>query len=168
MPAYADAPGWAAWRLDVPGRWQPPTFHLEDGGAFGLDIFDPTADRRLMEFCFAVPTEQYHNGAQDRWLMRRAMAGRLPDGVRLIRQRARQSADLVNRLHSQAPELRAVVDRLGGTQANSLRYNGEVLDVPRLAEVVRQIEENPATVSHFTASIFLLRGLMVGLFLERF
>jgi asparagine synthase (glutamine-hydrolysing) len=163
QPAYADAAGWAAWRLDVPGRWQPPTFHLQDGGAFGLDLFDPTADRRLMEFCFAVPTAQYHNGAQDRWLIRRAMAGRLPDRVRLIQRRARQSADLVNRLHTHRDETNAAIARLS---AHPLA--GEVLDMPRLAAVAENIRANPVNVSHNTASIFLLRGLMTGIFLERF
>ena len=162
LPAYADAPGWAAWRLDVPGRWQPPTFHLQDGGGFGLDLFDPTADRRLMEFCFAVPTEQYHNGPQDRWLIRRAMAGELPDRVRLIRQRARQSADLVNRLHTHRDEMNPVIARL-----SSHPLAREVLDMSRLSAVAGEVAIHPATVSHSTASIFLLRGVMVGLFLER-
>lgn len=163
LPAYPEDPGWAAWRLDVPGRWQPPTFHLQDGGAFGLDIFDPTADRRLMEFCFALPTEQYHNGSQDRWLIRRAMAGRLPDSVRLIRRRARQSADLVTRLHTHRDETDAAIPRL-------IRHPlaSEVLDMPRLAAVAEQIGENPAKVGHSVAGIFLLRGLMTGIFLERF
>ncbi|MFZ1753534.1 MAG: asparagine synthase-related protein [Caldilineaceae bacterium] len=163
MPASPADFGWAAWRLDLPGRWLPPTFHFEDGGAYGLDVLDPTADRRLMDFCFALPSEQYHNGAQDRWLIRRAMAGRLPERVRLIRQRARQSADTVSRLHSHQAEIDAAILRL---TRHSLAV--AVLDLPRMAAVAGQIGKNPAQISHLTASVFLLRGLMTGIFLERF
>ena len=161
-PDAAD-PRWAAWRLDAPGRWLPPTFHSEDGGAFGLDVLDPTADRRLMAFCLGLGPHHFHNGAQDRWLIRRAMAGRLPDRVRLVRQRARQSADLVNRLYTHRDEMDTALTRLACHPLAA-----EVLDVARLAAVARQIAENPAKVSHFTASVLLLRGVMVGIFLEQF
>lgn len=162
-PDSSTDPGWAAWRLDGPGRWLPPTFHFQDGGASGMDVFDPTADRQLMEFCFALPTAHYHNGSQDRWLIRRAMAGRMPDSARLIRQRARQSADLVNRLHLHRDEMESALARM-------VRHPlaAEVLDMARLASAMAQIGESPASVSHFVASVLLLRGVMVSLFLERF
>lgn len=162
-PALSTDPGWAAWRLDGPGRWLPPTFHFQDGGASGMDVLDPTADRRLMEFCFALPTAHYHNGSQDRWLIRRAMSGRMPDSARLIRRRARQSADLVNRLHLHRDEMEAALGRL-------VRHPlaAEVVDMARLTSAMAQIGESPATVSHLVASVLLLRGVMVGLFLERF
>lgn len=42
----------------------------------------PLFDKRLVEFCLAVPAEQ-HNYDMNRRLMRRAMAGMLPDAIRL-------------------------------------------------------------------------------------
>ncbi|CAK0780673.1 asparagine synthase (glutamine-hydrolysing) [Gammaproteobacteria bacterium] len=42
----------------------------------------PLFDKRLVEFCLAVPAEQ-HNYDMNRRLMRRAMAGLLPDAIRL-------------------------------------------------------------------------------------
>lgn len=42
----------------------------------------PMLDRRLVEFCLVVPSEQ-HNFDMNRRLIRKAMAGRLPDEVRL-------------------------------------------------------------------------------------
>ena len=41
----------------------------------------------------------------DRWLIREAMAGTLPDDVRLNRQRGLQAADLVPRLRASAAEV---------------------------------------------------------------
>lgn len=43
----------------------------------GVDFRDPTIDRRVVEFCLAVPDEQYLRLGQTRYLLRRAMAGRL-------------------------------------------------------------------------------------------
>lgn len=42
----------------------------------------PLLDKRLVEFCLSIPSEQ-HNYDMNRRLMRRAMAGRLPDPIRL-------------------------------------------------------------------------------------
>lgn len=162
-PLRADRQAWAAWRLGPPGRWLPPTFHFQDSYAFGLDVLDPTADKRLMEFCFALDVGHYHDGGQDRRLIRQAMRGILPEQVRLIRGRARQSADLVNRLHAHRDELQAAVARLA---RHSLA--AEVIATDRLADVARQIAGDPAGVDYFTANGLLLRGLMVGFFLERF
>lgn len=162
-PVHSDRQAWAAWRLGPPGRRLPPTFHFQDSYAFGLDVLDPTADKRLMEFCFALDVGHYHDGGQDRRLIRRAMRGILPEQVRLVRRRARQSADLAYRLHTHRDELQAAVERLSRHP-----LAGEVIATDRLADVTRQIAGDPAGVDYFTANALLLRGLMVGFFLERF
>ena len=48
---------------------------------FGIDIRTPAFDRRLVEFCIGIPQDQYLRNGCDRWLIRRAMKGRLPDVV---------------------------------------------------------------------------------------
>ena len=48
---------------------------------FGIDIRTPAFDRRLVEFCIGIPEDQYLRKGRDRWLIRRAMKGRLPDVV---------------------------------------------------------------------------------------
>lgn len=162
-PARATRQAWASWRLGSPGRWLPPTFHFQDSHAFGLDVLDPTADKRLMEFCFALDVGHYHDGATDRRLIRRAMQGILPDEVRLMRRRPRQSADLVSRLHTHRDELQATVSRVARHPLAA-----EVVDMARLAEVAGQIGASPQGVDYLTANALLLRGLMAGMFLERF
>ena len=162
-PTNADAGGWAQWRLEGPERWLPPTFHFEDSVGFGLNVLDPTADRRLMEFCLSLGAAHYHNGAQDRWLIRRAMVGRLPDCIRLARQRGRQSADLVARVHGQINEVDATLTRLAQHP-----LVGTVINLPRLSALATQIKQKPESVSQVECNLLLLRGLMTGLFLERF
>src|SRR5262249_37747132 len=48
---------------------------------FGIDAREPAFDRRLFEFCLGIPEDQYLRKGQDRWLIRRAMRGRLPAEV---------------------------------------------------------------------------------------
>src|SRR5262249_35912133 len=44
-------------------------------GGWQIDYRDPTADVRLLEFCLAVPTEQFLQDGMQRALARRALAG---------------------------------------------------------------------------------------------
>jgi asparagine synthase (glutamine-hydrolysing) len=100
---------------------------------FGIDFRTPAFHRPLVEFCFGIPADQYLREGQDRWLIRRAMKGRLPDIVlnqkrfgtqaadwypRLTRQR-HQIADEVKRL-AQNPEVASILDmqRLGAILNN--------------------------------------------------
>jgi asparagine synthase (glutamine-hydrolysing) len=50
-------------------------------GRMQVDYRDPTADVRLLEFCFGVPTEHFLRGGMLRALARRALVGRLPKQV---------------------------------------------------------------------------------------
>ncbi len=49
--------------------------------AFGVEARYPFFDRRLLEFCVALPAEQKLGGGWNRWIMRRAMTGVLPEGI---------------------------------------------------------------------------------------
>jgi asparagine synthase (glutamine-hydrolysing) len=49
--------------------------------AFSIEPRHPFYDRRLIEFCLALPPEQKLSGGWTRMVMRRALAGVLPDEV---------------------------------------------------------------------------------------
>jgi asparagine synthase (glutamine-hydrolysing) len=49
--------------------------------AFGLEARYPFFDRRLIEFCLGVPSEQKFAHGWTRWTMRRAMEGVLPPEI---------------------------------------------------------------------------------------
>jgi asparagine synthase (glutamine-hydrolysing) len=59
------------------------TLELADkaSGAFGVEARYPFFDRRLMEFCLALPAEQKLARGWNRWVQRRAMAGILPRDI---------------------------------------------------------------------------------------
>ena len=65
---------------------------------FGIDTRTPAFDRRLVEFCIGVPNDQYRRKGNERWLIRRAMQGRLPELVLSNTKRGDQAADWFPRL----------------------------------------------------------------------
>jgi asparagine synthase (glutamine-hydrolysing) len=76
---------------------------------FGLEARDPTADRRLVEFCLSLPEDQYERHGRTRWLIRRAMADRLPveilDNPRRGLQAANWFAPMLQHRHRMFDEL---------------------------------------------------------------
>ena len=110
------------------------------GGAFeggdvqqGLDLMhgipkrDPTGWRPLVEFCAAIPDDQYVKDGVSRRLARRLLAGKLPDMVLRERRRGEQAADWPIRLGRQRKALIAEIDRLSADPAMAAR-----IDFPRL------------------------------------
>lgn len=53
----------------------------KSAAAFGLEVRYPFFDRRLLEFCLALPAEQKYSGGWNRVVFRRAMDGILPAGI---------------------------------------------------------------------------------------
>jgi asparagine synthase (glutamine-hydrolysing) len=79
---------------------------------FGIDIRTPAFDRRLVEYCIGIPQDQYLRKGRDRWLIRRAMRGRLPDVVLANRKSGAQSADWFSRLTRERDDIKAELKRL--------------------------------------------------------
>jgi asparagine synthase (glutamine-hydrolysing) len=69
---------------DIEHEAYTPLFEVMNkvSGAAGIDVRYPFADRRLLEFCVALPSDAKQRDGWDRWMLREAMAGRLPDDVR--------------------------------------------------------------------------------------
>ncbi len=62
-------------------------------GEWGIDSRDPTADRRLIEFCLRIPMERLIWEGEPRAILRKMIEGRLPDSVVHSRKRGLQGAD---------------------------------------------------------------------------
>jgi asparagine synthase (glutamine-hydrolysing) len=77
-----------------------------------ITIRDPARDRRVFEFCLSIPHDQYVRNGNERYLLRRAMKGILPDPIRAnSRTMGIQSADWIHRLNSDWELLLSEVDR---------------------------------------------------------
>jgi len=85
--------------MDPFGFSQIGSIETKMGLAYGIVERDPTRDKRVIEFCFSLPIEQFVREGVDRRMVRRAMEGILPDKIRLNNsKRGFQSADWVQRL----------------------------------------------------------------------
>jgi asparagine synthase (glutamine-hydrolysing) len=97
----------------------------------GIDTRTPAFDRRLVEFCIGIPEDQYLHKGCDRWLIRRAMKGRLPETVLYKKKIGVQAADWYPRLTRERNRIAERVKRLAD--------NGEVasmIDLQRLSAIL--------------------------------
>jgi asparagine synthase (glutamine-hydrolysing) len=65
------------------------------GAALSVEHRSPFFDRRLVEFCLALPPEQKLSRGRERVVMRRAMAGVLPEKVRWRKSKGNLTPGLV-------------------------------------------------------------------------
>ncbi|MFN8666072.1 MAG: asparagine synthase-related protein [Gemmatimonadaceae bacterium] len=128
---------------------------------YGVETRDPTADRRVVEFCFGIPAAQYLRDGVDRWLVRRAMEGVLPDQIRTRRTIGGQGADWTEWLPALRPWIVEELERL--EQHETTR---ECLDLPRMRSLVEHWP-SPLRRTHFRMyNLLLLRGMMMGCFIR--
>jgi len=137
--------------------------HSAAANAAGLEQRDPTADRRLAEFCLAVPESQYLRDGQHGWLLRRLMGGVLPPEIMQARTRGLQAADWYVGAGQALPRLREDLARL--------RDNGSAGDYLDLRALGQALDDWPETGwdSHDVDQTYrykLLRGLSAGAFIR--
>jgi asparagine synthase (glutamine-hydrolysing) len=150
-------------RVIRPGQATLGAYWSEIGAAHGLEVRDPTEDRRVIELCLAIPEAQFQRSGVDRWLIRRAMQGYLPDAVRLNNRRGLQAADLGLRVLDSCEEVEAAIARM---ERHDLTR--QVLDLPRMANVLASMQRRLTLQNTFECRTVLMRGLMAGLFLLQF
>jgi asparagine synthase (glutamine-hydrolysing) len=97
----------------------------------GIDLRDPTGDKRIYEFCLAIPPEQYVVGGHSRSLVRRAMKGRLPESTLQRYTRGHQGADWYLPMAEAVPEMRREADAI--EQCDAAR---SAIDVARLNQLL--------------------------------
>jgi asparagine synthase (glutamine-hydrolysing) len=86
----------------------------------GIDCRDPTADRRLVEFCLAIPHEEFLRGGVPRSLARHALVGRVPEAVLAERRKGVQAPDWHEPAAAQRGDLRAELRGFAATSAAHL------------------------------------------------
>lgn len=121
-----------AMRLAVLGRINVAPMDAGMRAGFGVDHRDPTMDRRLVEFCLALPGKYFlHNGVEGR-LLKLAMQDKLPPtllGFR--RKKGYQAVDWHESLTRARESLAEEIERLEASPLAS-----RCLDLPRLRRLV--------------------------------
>jgi asparagine synthase (glutamine-hydrolysing) len=131
---------------------------------WGLDVRDPTGDRRLVELCLSIPADRYLMDGMPRALARRVLADRLPALVVDETRKGLQGADWHEGLLAHWDLVRDEVGRIAGTPAAA-----RLLDIGRMtrlvqAPTVRDWDSNEAQAHYRLA---LLRGVSAGHFVRR-
>lgn len=129
---------------------------------FGVQTRDPTGDMRLLEFCLSLPEEQYMREGEARWLVRRAMRGRVPPVILGNRHRGLQAADAFVSLRSSRLRIAGELDLI-----ESCSLVRSAIDIPRLRKLIGRIDE--AKSASVSANVnyrgVLSYGLMAGRFI---
>lgn len=148
------------------GRAAQAEFIVAEEARHGFREADPTADVRLIELSARQPAWVRRRDGLTRAACRLAMAGRLPDSIRLRTVRGAQLPDWLDRMTDARAEL---CTELAAIREHPLAR--EVIDVERLE---RAIDHWPApdTVSSMSLvqdyRLAVLRGLLIGRYIRWF
>lgn len=132
--------------------------------AYGLEMRDPTADVRLVEFCLAIPESQYLGGGQFKWLLRRLMKDVLPPEILDVKTRGLQSADWPEQMDRAIPQIREELEKLKAHGSAS-----DYLDIKSLEKALDDWTSTDALnikEAELRYRIRMLRGLSVGRFIR--
>lgn len=153
-----------ASRMAALARLDLGNFNKGTLAGWGIDHRDPTADRRLIEFCLRIPAEHFIADGVPRALARRAFADRLPEEVTRERRRGYQSADWHEQLAVVRGEVAEELERIGAS-----REAAEMIDIDRLRALIHNWPdggwERPSIQREYRH--VLLNGLAAGHFLRR-
>jgi asparagine synthase (glutamine-hydrolysing) len=136
---------------------------------FNIETRDPTFDKRVVEFCFSLPDEQYSKNGQKRLLIRRAAKDLLPESVIWNEKRGLQSSDIYLRLKSEKNDFRLVIEKL-----QKAHLPQKYLNIDFLYKTYKKIDSDIEIIGKISSKEIycdvtnFLRVIMVGLFLCSF
>lgn len=138
----------------------PYALELADkaAGAFGVEPRYPFFDRRLMEFCLALPASQKLDGGWTRMVLRRAMAGVLPEEVRWRASKANLAPNFGRQLLGNDRNLltEVILEQPGVIE--------EYVDVPALRRAYDRYVTQPGSQAD---ALTVYGAVMLGLWLQR-
>ena len=131
---------------------------------YGIDQRDPTADKRLVEFCLGVPMDQWFAAGEPRALGRRALADRLPRAVLDERRKGYQAVDWHEGMAAARDEIEAEIGRFANCAPAA-----QALDVERLRQLMKDWPDarwgRQETIDAYRLA--LLRAASAGHFLRK-
>ena len=140
------------------------TFALESADYYaarcGVDSRHPLLDKRLVEFCVRVPPDQKLRDGWPRSLVRRAMAGALPESVRL---RVHKTMAGPNFRHGLLVHDRALLE---STLAACDRLLPNLVRLDTIAELRRRIADTNWADVDVLEPRYLFRIASIGIWLE--
>lgn len=129
----------------------------------GFEARDPTGDLRVVEYCLSIPDDQFRRAGQRRWLIRRAMRGRLPDATLDTRKRGLQASDWPSVIGPHRAEFGRLVDEIERTPLARA-----ALDVPALRQLLAMWPERFTARHRPLYAAKLPNALTIGAFIRQF
>ncbi|MEE4236858.1 MAG: asparagine synthase-related protein, partial [Anderseniella sp.] len=132
----------------------------------GVESRDPLGDRRLVEFCFGLPEEQFRRNGEGRWLVKRLMKDRLPDAVVNNRGVGEQVVDWHLRMTRDLPRIREELEAIAD-DLDTARY----IDVKRIRSFLdgwpAETPLNPKAHGYAYIPVSIGSALAAGRFVRR-
>lgn len=129
----------------------------------GISNSAPLGDLRIVEFCLAIPEDQYLRDGTTRWLARRLLreAG-VPAVISENRQRVAQHPEWFAHLDRARPSLPALVERMRRSATAS-----SLIDMYRLDQVIRDwpTDAGAARAKRDELQVMLQEAINVGTFI---
>jgi len=130
--------------------------------ANGVEFIDPTQDKRIVEFTFGLPYSLWISKGTNRYLIRKAMEGKIPKEILDNRFRVPQAADIGIRL-AKAPELRSLV-ALAKKNQNFAKY----VDHAKLSYHVDELNSEKSVLRKKLNAQYVLYAIGISWFLSEF
>lgn len=135
----------------------------EIGMAFGIEVRDPTCDKRIIEFCLSLPDKYYVNDGKTRLLIKNSFKGLLPETLLNNQKRGRQSADIGYRVHSELEDFKILLNKAPDNNLSS-----KFINFANLKMYIKTIENNQFNLYNFNIMNSLIRIVSVEQFLKYF
>lgn len=156
---HGDLPSIRTQRAQFFERFDPAPLNAAIAARYGLENRDPMGDKRIFEFCFSIPIEQYAAQAQSRSLVRRAMKDRLPASTLARNVRGQQGADWYLTVAEALPAIQREIPIIG--ESPVARH---FIDIPRLDRLAHSWPDTGHDTPQITNSwnYALTRGVALG------
>lgn len=151
-------------RCWVIGRIDSGNYNKGYLGGWGVDMRDPSADRRLVELCLSIPAEQFIKNGLPRSLARRVLADRLPAEVIGEQRKGLQAVDWHEALTAARDEARTEAERIVATEGAE-----DVLETAKIGALLDSWPKGGWNGNRVSSlyRLALLRGLSGGHFLRK-
>jgi asparagine synthase (glutamine-hydrolysing) len=154
------------WRLQTLHRGRARRTELTNmhRSMYGLTHSTPLLDQRLVEFCLAIPEEQYLRNGNYRWLARRLLlAAGVPPTVAENRSFGYQHPEWFAHLTESRPAMRDQIARLRCSPLAS-----RLIDTDRLERLLDAWPKNPMAAERLRIELgsVLAGGVAVGAFVH--
>jgi asparagine synthase (glutamine-hydrolysing) len=128
-----------------------------------ITIRDPSRDKRVIEFCLSVPSEQFVNNGCERLLIRRALKDIMPDKIRMnTGKRGIQSADWLQRLKPCWKSIRRELEQLMQSDDELVK---KYIDLEKVKDELKKTDEvldenNEETLTRLFTTLIFYRFLI--------